>query len=175
METSEFYTGLLNSMGYMKGFAYKLTQDEDDSSDLLQDTMLKALRYRERFATGTNLKAWLYTIMKNIFINNYRRAMKSNIFIDHTDNQHFINSSTRTSKNSGEGNLALNDIRHEINALPENLRNTFMMNYTGYKYEEIAKKLNLPLGTVKVRIHHAREKLKEKLKVYGEDFQYSLS
>jgi RNA polymerase sigma factor (sigma-70 family) len=149
----------------LRAYAMKLTQDHEDADDLVQDTMLKAFVNEEKFAEGTNLKGWLYTIMKNIFINKYRRAMKSNIFNDSTDNQYFLNS--KTSRNDAEGNLAMRDIQNALSDLSDNLRTPFMMSYTGYKYEEIATRLQIPLGTVKVRIHNARKELMKKLSVYG--------
>jgi RNA polymerase sigma-70 factor (ECF subfamily) len=105
--------------------------------------------------------------MKNIFINKYRRAMKSGIFNDETDNQYYINSGSENSRNEGEGNLVMEDINIAISSLNKSLRTPFMLSYTGFKYEEIADQLELPLGTVKVRIHNARQELMRKLKPYG--------
>lgn len=152
----------------LRNYALKLTQDLDDAEDLVQDTMLKAFTNEEKFAEGTNLKGWLYTIMKNIFINKYRRAMKSNIFHDDTDNQYYINNTNTAQRNDGDGNLIMEDIQKALGELNDNLRTPFMLSYTGYKYEEIATRLRLPLGTVKVRIHNARKELSSKLSVYRE-------
>lgn len=149
----------------LRAFAMKLTQDHEEANDLVQDTMLKAFVNEEKFSEGTNLKGWLYTIMKNIFINKYRRAMKSNIFNDDTDNQYYLNSGSNTSRNEGDGNLVMKDVNNALSGLSENLR-TPLLSYTGYKYEEIAAKLKIPLGTVKVRIHNARKELMKKLSVY---------
>jgi RNA polymerase sigma factor (sigma-70 family) len=154
----------------LKGFAMKLTQNVDDADDLVQDTMLKALANQDKFQEGTNLKGWLYTIMKNIFINKYRRAVKSRIITDDTEGQYYINSATSgTSRNEGEASLMMKDITTAIGGLSGKLRDPFMMSYTGYKYEEIASYLQLPLGTVKVRIHNARQSLMKSLKAYGQD------
>lgn len=150
----------------LKAFALKLTRDMDDANDLVQDTLLKAFSNEDKFKTGTNLKGWLYTIMKNIFINKYRRAMKSNIFNDPTDNQFFINSTEKVHQNGGEGNLVMKDIDKALGGIKENLKTPFLMSYRGYKYEEISKSLNIPLGTVKVRIHNARKELMKQLEVY---------
>ncbi|MFM7218089.1 MAG: RNA polymerase sigma factor [Bacteroidota bacterium] len=150
----------------LRHYALKLTQDLEDADDLVQDTMLKAFTNEDKFAEGTNLKGWLYTIMKNIFINKYRRAMKSNIFHDDTENQYYINNMATAQRNDGVGNLVMNDIEEALDSINENLRTPFMMSYTGYKYEEIAQQLKLPLGTVKVRIHNARKELSTKLSVY---------
>ena len=150
----------------LKAFAMKLTRNPAAAEDLTQDTMLKAFVNAEKFQTGTNIKAWLYTIMRNIFINNYRRAMKSGIFNDPTDDQYFINSSSLTHRNEGESNLVMKEIEVAMKGLNEKLRVPFMMSYRGYKYDEIAKELQIPLGTVKVRIHNARKVLMGKLEVY---------
>jgi len=152
----------------LRNYALKLTHDVEDADDLVQDTMLKAFTNEEKFAEGTNLKGWLYTIMKNIFINKYRRAMKSNIFHDDTESQYYINNTNTSQRNDGDGNLIMDDIQKALGDLNENLRTPFMMSYTGYKYEEIATQLRLPLGTVKVRIHNARKELSSKLSVYRE-------
>lgn len=151
----------------LKGFAYKLTQNAEDANDLVQETMLKAYKNSEKFQSGTNLNGWLYTIMRNIFINNYRRMVKSKTFADPTDNQYYLNSGKNVAQNKGEGNIAEKEINRAINNLSENLKTPFMMMFNGYKYEEIAEKLSIPLGTVKIRIHSARQKLKEELQVYN--------
>src|SRR5437870_7886324 len=117
----------------LKGFAMKLTQNTDDAEDLLQDTMLKAFANKDKFEEGTNLKGWLYTIMKNIFINKYRRAMKSRIFSDDTDNQYYINNASNSSRNDGEGAMVMEDVNRAISELSTKLRTPFMMSFTGYK------------------------------------------
>lgn len=154
----------------LKGYALKLVQDVEDANDLVQETMLKAIRNRDKFAEGTNLKGWLYTIMKNIFINNYRRMINSNIISDDTDGQYYINSKNNTDKNGADSRLALNDIYKALDNLSENLRKPFLMSFQGYKYEEIANQLRIPLGTVKIRIHNARHKLQQALANYGKDY-----
>ncbi|XQP84045.1 MAG: sigma-70 family RNA polymerase sigma factor [Candidatus Pollutiaquabacter aromativorans] len=104
METNqEFRKQVTDETRPLKAYAMKLTQDSEEANDLVQDTVLKALTNEEKFAAGTNLKGWLYTIMKNIFINKYRRAMKSNIFNDDTDNQYYINNLATAKRNDGEG------------------------------------------------------------------------
>ncbi len=147
----------------LRNFALKLTHDHEDANDLVQETVYKAMKYEDKFEKGTNLKGWLYTIMKNIFINHYRRVVNSKIFSDDTDKQYYINSAKSTSANDAENDLGVEEIMEAINGLSENLRTPFMMSYNGFKYEEIAEKLNIPLGTVKIRIHMARQKLKAQL------------
>jgi len=167
MKQVEFNEKVSDESKPLTGFALKLTRNMEDAEDLLQDTMLKAFSNKEKFQEGTNLKGWLFTIMKNIFINKYRRAMKSRIFNDDTDNQFYINSATNATRNDGESALVMKDINVAIGRLSDNLRTPFMMSYTGYKYEEIADTLKIPLGTVKVRIHNARKELMKNLTVYG--------
>lgn len=151
----------------LRGFALKLTQNSEDANDLIQETMLNALNNEDKFEKGTNLSGWLYTIMRNIFINNYRRMVKSQTFLDSTENQFFLNNIKNATRNRGEANLVMKEINNAINDLSDNLKVPFMMSFRGYKYEEIASQLSIPLGTVKIRIHTARQKLKEKLNVYN--------
>lgn len=152
----------------LKKFAYHLTQDTTDAEDLVHDTMLKAMINKDKFNEGTNLKGWLHTIMKNIFINKYRRDKKRLIQNDGTENQVYLNKSIHSSNNNALSALAMKDINSAISKLKDNLKTPFEMSYTGYKYEEIAQHLQIPLGTVKIRIHNARQKLKSALNVYGE-------
>lgn len=151
----------------LRGYALKLTQDHEDANDLVQETMLKAFKNKDKFEEGTNLKGWLYTIMKNIFINNYRRMVKGNIFTDDTEGQFYINQASFTAKNEGERNLVMKELNTAIAELADNLKIPFLMSFEGYKYEEIAEQLDVPLGTVKIRIHVARQRLMERLKDYG--------
>jgi len=151
----------------LKPFALRLTRDMEDANDLLQETLLKAFSNREKYTDGTNLKAWMYTIMKNTFITNYQRMMRKNTFIDSTDNLHYINSSSNTIENSAYGKFAMKDIKRAIENLDEAYKIPFMMHFRGFKYHEIAEKLDIPIGTVKNRIHIARKELKYKLKNYA--------
>ncbi|MFN8166026.1 MAG: RNA polymerase sigma factor [Bacteroidia bacterium] len=167
MATSDFRSKVTKEADPLRHFAYRLTQDDEDAADLVQDTMLKAFTNEEKFAEGTNLKGWLYTMMKNIFINKYRRAMKSKIFNDQTDDQYFLNSAASDRENLGESNLVMKDINDAIGRLSENLRTPFLLSFQGFKYEEIASGLRIPLGTVKVRIHNARKELMKMLKDYS--------
>ncbi len=150
----------------LKPFAMKLTRDYEEANDLLQDTLLKAFTNREKYTEGTNLKAWLYTIMKNTFITNYQKMVRKNTFIDTSDNLHYINSNESTTDNQALSSFAMNDIETAVKALEESYRIPFVMYFRGFKYHEIADKLNIPIGTVKNRIHIARKELKDKLKMY---------
>jgi len=167
MKKTNFKTQVTDHYKPLRGYALKLTRNTDDADDLVQETMLKAFKNDEKFEQGTNMKGWLYTIMRNIFINNYRRLVNSHVFTDDTDNQYYINSASNASKNLGESRLILQEINTAIDTLSDNLKTPFMMSYNGFKYEEIARTLAIPLGTVKIRIHNARLKLKDSLAVYG--------
>jgi RNA polymerase sigma factor (sigma-70 family) len=167
MKPKEFNHEVTQVSQPLKGFAMKLTHNPDDAFDLLQDTLLKAFNNRDKFQEGTNLKAWLYTMMKNIFINKYRRAVRSRIFSDDTETNFYLNSASSTSRNDGESSLVMKDISKAIDGLATKLREPFVLNYSGYKYDEIASLLHVPLGTVKIRIHHARKELMKKLAPYS--------
>ena len=137
----------------------KLTRDINDAEDLIQETIYRALSNEDKFQEGTNIRAWLFTIMKNIFINDYRKKIKRNTLIDSTDNLYYINTSS-TISNEGERAFVMNDIKNALMKISHELRVPFLMHYKGYKYHEISEQLNLPLGTVKSRIFFARKELK---------------
>lgn len=166
MATSEFSTDVVGMHSSLKPFALKLTRNLDDAEDLIQETMFRAFSNEDKFQRGTKLKAWLYTIMKNIFINNYRKNMRRNTIIDTSDNMYIIDSVSHTTTNDGEMSFVNNDIKRAILGLSNEFRVPFMMHFKGYKYHEIAEKLNLPLGTVKSRIFFARRALREELAHY---------
>ncbi|UZD21621.1 RNA polymerase sigma factor [Algoriphagus halophytocola] len=166
MTSVEFSYSLNQLSGVLKPFALKLTRDLDDANDLLQDTMVKAYTNQDKFAEGTNLKAWLYTIMKNTFITNYQKMVRRNTFVDTTDNLHYINSSDSLIENNVYGDFAIEDIYEAIDRLDDMFSTPFLLYYRGFKYHEIADRLSIPIGTVKNRIHIARKYLKQDLKVY---------
>jgi RNA polymerase sigma-70 factor (ECF subfamily) len=122
--------------------------------------MYRALANREKYNIGTNIKAWLYTIMRNIFINNYRRKAKQNTIFDKTPNEFLLNYNQSVVANPAEGNIKLKEIYAALESLPEIFRKPFMLYFDGYKYHEIADMLEEPLGTIKSRIHFARKLLK---------------
>jgi RNA polymerase sigma-70 factor (ECF subfamily) len=128
--------------------------------------MVKAFTNKDKFTDGTNLKAWLYTIMKNTFITNYQRMVRRGTFVDTSDNLHFINSGAAIIENYAYGEFAMKDITKAIANLDDVYKNPFMMHFRGFKYHEIAEKLEIPIGTVKNRIHIARKILKDDLCVY---------
>jgi RNA polymerase sigma factor (sigma-70 family) len=163
MSTIEFNQMLLNNTDFLKPFAITLTRDGEVAKDLLQETMFRALANKEKYNTGTNIKAWLYTIMRNIFINDYRKKAKQNVVFDKTPNEFLINYNQVTVANGAEINLKVKDIQRAVHNLPDIFRNPFNLYFEGYKYHEIADVLHEPLGTIKSRIHFARKLLKEQL------------
>lgn len=167
MTTLEFNYSLSQMTRSLKPFALKLTKDSEDANDLLQETLMKAFKNKDKFADGTNLKAWLYTIMKNTFITNYQKMVRRGTFIDTTDNLHFINSSSIKIESKVYSDFALKDINAAIDKLRDVYKTPFMMYFRGFKYHEIAERLEIPIGTVKNRIHIARKQLKEQLKTYS--------
>ncbi len=167
MTALEFGYTIDKLSGSLKPFALRLTKDMEDANDLLQETIMKAFSNREKYTEGTNLKAWLYTIMKNTFITNYQRMIRKNTFIDTTDNMHYLNSSSQTIENSAYGKFAMKDINRAIEKLDDTYKVPFLMHFRGFKYYEIAEKLDIPIGTVKNRIHIARKELKYQLKNYA--------
>lgn len=166
MTAIDFNQLLLSNTEFLKPFAVTLTRDNEVAKDLMQETMYRALANKEKYNVGTNIKAWLYTIMRNIFINNYRRKAKQNTIFDNTPNDFLLNYNQVTATNTAEGALRMKDIRKAIHGLPEIFRNPFMLYFEGYKYHEIADLLAEPLGTIKSRIHFARKLLKEQLTRY---------
>ncbi len=163
MSNIEFNTLLMNNADYLKPFAITLTRDTETAKDLLQETMYRALANQEKYNVGTNIKAWLYTIMRNIFINNYRRKSKQNTVLDNTANEFLLNHNQFAVANPAEMNLKLKDLQLAVHQLPDIFRNPFQLYFEGYKYNEIAVLLKEPLGTIKSRIHFARKLLKEQV------------
>ena len=163
MSAIDFDQLLLTNTEFLKPFAATLTRDNEVAKDLLQETLYRALANKEKYNVGTNIKAWLYTIMRNIFINNYRRKAKQNTIFDSTPNEFLLNYNQITTTNSAEGVLKMKEIQLAIHKLPEIFRNPFLLYFEGYKYHEIANMLSEPLGTIKSRIHFARKLLKEQL------------
>jgi RNA polymerase sigma factor (sigma-70 family) len=163
MSTVEFNQSLISNTEYLKPFAMTLTRDLESAKDLIQDTIYRALANRDKYNAGTNLKAWMYTIMRNIFINNYRRSAKQNTIFDNTPNDFLLDYNQFATDNAAETTLSLKDIKEAVHQLPEIFKHPFELYYEGYKYHEISHILNEPLGTIKSRIHFARKLLKQQL------------
>lgn len=169
MTAVEFNFSLNEASKALKPFALRLTKDFEEANDLVQDTLMKAFLNKEKFTDGTNLKGWLYIIMKNTFITNYQKMVKKNTFIDTTENLYYINSSQNVSINDAISSFAQKDINEAIARLDDEVKVPFELYFKGFKYEEIAKRLKVPLGTVKNRIHIARKELKSKLRIYRDN------
>ncbi len=169
MSTLEFYTLLDKQTQTLQNFAYSLTRDEEDAKDLCQETAFRALSNKDKFQAGTNFKAWLITIMKNIFINNYRRKVKGGIVSDNSENQYYLNSSSNAVQNRADSDIMMKELNNMVESLDDTLKVPFVRYYHGFKYQEIADELKLPLGTVKSRIFFARKALKNKI---GQHYGY---
>ena len=160
MSTLEFDDRFTQMTSMLQAFAYNLTKNSEDAKDLYQETAFRAMTNREKFRPGTNFKAWLFTIMKNIFINNYRRRVKRNTILDSTDNLYYLNSGWEGVGNRAETDIFMKELKAMIADLDEALRVPFLLHYRGFKYQEIADQLGQPLGTIKSRIFFARKELK---------------
>jgi RNA polymerase sigma-70 factor (ECF subfamily) len=166
MTQVQFNTAILDMQNRLLFFALSLTSDQEKANDLLQETFLKALTNRDKFIQNTNFKAWIYTIMKNTFINEYRKnEKKKNAFNRANQDIHLKIQNERNSP-SPESGYDSKEIIKSIKALEEEYRIPFEMFLDGYKYKEIAEILDIPLGTVKSRIFFARKKLEKTLKGY---------
>jgi RNA polymerase sigma-70 factor (ECF subfamily) len=166
MSTAEFGNMISTHQQFLQTLALKLTKSGDDANDLMQETFFKAIKNREKYQEGTNIKGWLYTIMKNTFINNYRKKKNQNTFVDETENKYFINSKQAEKDVRTDRLVDQSYLMRQLETVDRTYLDTFMMHYNGYKYEEISEILDIPLGTVKSRIFLARRKMMEKLQDY---------
>ncbi|MBX7052093.1 MAG: RNA polymerase sigma factor [Flavobacteriales bacterium] len=158
MSTLEFNEMLISSRPVMKSFALSFTKNSDDADDLLQDTMLKALKYRENFADGTNFRGWLYTIMRNIFLNRCKREQSGHKIFSRSTKDVSADWRSISADNISQ-EINEKDIWKQINQLKDDIRKPFIMAFEGYLYEEIADQMSIPTGTVKSRIFNARRQL----------------
>lgn len=166
MTTHEFNSKLISMKNHLERFALSLTYNKEEANDLLQETFLKALTYKDKFVEFTNLKAWVFTIMKNIFINSYRKSVRVSTMVDNTKDLFLLNNTSETRHSMPDSEYAFNEINHIINRLHKDFKIPFQMHNEGYKYQEIADNLNLKIGTVKSRIFFTRKKLIESLADY---------
>ncbi|MCH5716873.1 RNA polymerase sigma factor [Niabella sp. CJ426] len=162
----EFSDLLVDNAGFLKPFAVNLTKNNETANDLYQETLYKALANKEKYNSGTNIKAWLFTIMRNIFINDYRRNAKRRTVFDNTPEDYLINLRQVSVSNSAESSLRQKEIEAAVDGLPETFKVPFKLYFEGYKYQEISEYLDEPLGTIKSRIHFARKLLKEQINRY---------
>jgi len=163
MTTFEFNHQLSQLRGTLELFTLRFTKNEEEGQDLVQDTYLKALTYRDKFMENTNLKGWLYTIMRNIFINNYRKKKRSNTVNDTTDNLYHLNVPEKHTFNLPDSTLEYKQLMSSIEQTKNDFLVPFKMYVEGYKYHEISDKLDIPIGTVKTRIFYARKEIQERL------------
>jgi RNA polymerase sigma factor (sigma-70 family) len=166
MTTVEFNQILLANADFLRPFAVTLTRDNETAKDLFQETLFRALANKEKYNVGTNIKAWLYTIMRNVFINDYRRKARQNTVFDSTPNDFLLNYNQTTASNSAEKTLQLKEIQSSIHNLPDIFKKPFLLYFDGFKYHEISDMLKEPLGTIKSRIHFARKLLKAEIERY---------
>ncbi|MEM9917327.1 MAG: RNA polymerase sigma factor [Bacteroidota bacterium] len=171
MVNSAFHQNLVSSLGPMRSFALNLTRNAEDANDLIQETALRALRHKDKFSPGSNLKAWLATIMRNTFINKLRAAKRRAVLSDGSSNTYLIDSDIRQFvRNDGESYIMQEELVTIVDQLDKKFKEPFLLHYNGYSYEEIATQLQMPIGTIKSRIYTARQYLrKEVTRLYKAD------
>ena len=167
MTSSVFQSRLLDLQSNLLNFAYMLTSNRDDAYDLLQDTTIKVIESEDKYVDNVNFKGCVFTIMRNIFINNYRKMSRQATVVDTTEDLYHLNLPQESGFETPEGSFAAKEISDAINSFDDDYRIPFSMHVQGFKYNEIAEKMNLPLGTVKSRIFFARQRLQEMLKDYA--------
>ena len=161
-----FKSSVIGMQGNLLSFALKLTLNEEEAHDLVQDTTLKALDNEAKFVDDANFSGWMMTIMRNIFINNYRKRTRESMMVETTQDLHLLNVSQDSGAETPDGAFAAGEISAILNGFPVDYRVPFSMHIAGYKYEEISAKLGMPLGTVKSHIFFTRKRLRELLKDY---------
>ena len=163
MTALEFQHSIVQQKTALELFTRRFTSNREESEDLVQETILKALTYRDKFKPNTNLKGWLYTIMKNTFINGYRKAKRSKTVHDDSEGSYYLNVEDKYTFNNPESTSRYNDITEKISKIKDAYKEPFQLYVAGFKYHEIAVKLEIPVGTVKNRIFHARQELQKQL------------
>ena len=166
MTTTEFTAQITEMQETLRRFTYRFTRNAEESQDLVQDTMLKALTYRDKFREDTNLKGWLFTIMRNTFINHYRKNKLARTSTDSTKELYFLNVADNHTFNRPEKSVEFKEMWENVSEIREELQVPFKMYTSGYKYHEIAEHLDIPIGTVKNRIFHARKEIQKKMIAY---------
>lgn len=167
METTDMMNSVLSLDDRLRQYAFSLTHNQEDAEDLVQDTYLKVLQNTDRFAEATNLKAWVCTIMRNTFINGYRRKQKSKVVTDDSEDNVLYTSTASVSSDAADLPLYVSEITSAISSMKDNQRDAFEMFVDGFKYQEIADELQISIGTVKSRIFFARQKLMSNLTGYS--------
>lgn len=149
MSTQEFNNRLLNMENSLSYFALSLTRDSENAKDLVQETFLKAIQYRDKYTADNNIKAWLFTILRNTYLNQVTKLSAKNTINDESEDEYIIKNTMFDNENA-ETEINANEITSTINALENEYRIPFQMFVDGYKYKEIAEHTNLPIGTEKV-------------------------
>ena len=181
---ARFEAELLPIIYPLYNFAFRLTLDEDDANDLVQETYLKAYRFFEYFEQGTNAKAWLFRILKNSFINDFRKKSKQPAKVDYNEVESYYNTegndndaemaTTSDMRSQSVQELIGDEVASALNSLPVDFRTVIILcDLEGFTYEEMAKILDIPIGTVRSRLHRARNFLKEKLESYAKSMGYN--
>lgn len=177
---AQFEKEFMPLIGSLYNFAYRLTLDEDDANDLVQETYLKAYRFFYSYEQGTNAKAWLFRILKNSFINDFRKKSKQPSKVDYQEVESFYNSDdvdeniTVDLRVESIQDMIGDEVANALNALAVDFRTIIILcDLEGFTYEEMAKILDIPIGTVRSRLHRARNLLKEKLKEYAGTMGYN--
>jgi RNA polymerase sigma factor (sigma-70 family) len=168
MTQAEFAHSVNLFSGTLRLHALNFTKDPNDADDLLQDTLIKATRFANDFNQGTNIKGWLFVIMRNTFINSYRKGQRHRDRIVQVEEISPANLSQSAASNHAESKFAMEDIKNALNRLPSAYSMAFIRYFEGYRYHEIAQELSIPLGTVKTHIHQARSLLKKQLRQYNQ-------
>ncbi len=164
MTNERFQSKLIALQSNMLNFAYLLTSNRDDAYDLVQDTMLKVLDNEDKYTENVNFKGWVLTVMRNIFINGYRKASRTTVLVDRSEDLYLLNLPQDSGIDDPEGSLTVKEINAAVNSFEDEYRIPFAMHLAGYKYQEIAEKVGLPLGTIKSRIFFARKRLRNQLR-----------
>lgn len=160
MSTQDFYQHIDSIYNPLQSFALGLTKNMDDARDLFQETVFKALKNKDKFSLGTNFKAWIMTLMRNTFINEYRRKKRHAVTSAPSDSFYFEASKENTAiRNHGTSNLEMEELNKMMDSIEDKLRIPFQMYYVGLSYQEISDELDIPLGTIKSRIFFARKEL----------------
>ncbi len=168
MTEIEFNTNLALHLDFLKSRALKFTKDHEDANDLVQETFLKAIRYYHQYHQGTNLRGWLFTILRNTFINHYNKVLRINKVMSSNENINECDFMMSASTNNAQSKFILDDVKRVISKLPEQYNKPFNLYFQGYQYQEIAKYMKMPLGTVKTNIFIARKILKKALAPYAD-------
>ncbi len=166
MNHAQFESLLLGLQTNLLNFAYSLTLNRDDAEDLLQDTTLKVLDNEDKYVEGTNFKAWIFTVMRNVFINNRRRVSRTAVVVDTSEDLYQINVPVEGAESNPDDSYSVKEISEVINRFPDDYRIPITMHLAGYQYSEIAQKLGVPVGTIKSRIFYARKRLARLLRDY---------